>query len=181
MSKEATEFYKDYQADDTISQLSERLMAEIMKYQPAHVLDFGSGSGKHLHWLDQRGIVCHGIDISPVNVATSIFKHQVPSVAIGNHTHLRHCCNYDVVMTCSVLDHIEHIEGIIQEFKRIANKAIVIAETNDVPAAYYYPHNYEAHGFRRIDWYWRSSGDGAVYNIWVREKEEKILTENDVS
>lgn len=164
------EYYRGYQADDSLSPLSEALITQIMACGPRHVLDFGSGSGKHLNLLNKRGIDCHGIDLSPVNVAISIFKHSLPSIAIGNDSHLRHYCNYDVVMTCSVLDHIEHIDTIIDEFKRIANVAVFLAETNDAPAMYYYPHIYEDYGFEKLPFSWKSPGDGAFYQIYKWEK-----------
>jgi hypothetical protein len=65
----------------------------------------------------------------------------------------------------SVLDHIENIDEIIMEFKRIANK-IYLAETNDQPGGFYYPHAYEAYGFDKIDFEWTSDADGAKYQIW---------------
>lgn len=167
------DFYRDYQADDNLSPLSEALLSKILTYTPIHCIEFGSGTGKHLKWLQDKGICSHGIDISPINTITAIIKNGAKSVQLGDESILRNCCNYDVVTTVSVLDHIENIDGIIQEFKRIANKAIVIAETLNQPAAFYYPHAYESYGFVKTGFRWKSDGDGATYFIWVWEKMEE--------
>lgn len=174
----AAEFYKLYQADNEVSDLSHKLIKTIKSFDPVHVLDFGCGSGKHMKMLNSWGVDTHGIDISKLNVCTAMFRNEVKSVSLGNENYLRHYCNFDIVTTCSVLDHVENIDGIISEFKRIANKAIVIAETNDVPGPYYYPHDYESLGFARIPFEWKSSkGDGATYYIWVWEKKQEVTNE----
>jgi 2-polyprenyl-3-methyl-5-hydroxy-6-metoxy-1,4-benzoquinol methylase len=169
----ATDFYKDYEADDNLSTLSLELITQIKCYKPRHVFDFGCGTGKHLSVLNAAGICTGGLDISATNILTGFFRHRLPLLSLGNHTHLRHVCNFDVVTTCSVLDHIEKIEGIIGELKRIANKAVVIAETNDVPGKFYYPHDYESLGFIKTAFEWKSNGDGATYHIWKWEKQNE--------
>ena len=141
------EFYRLYQADDSFSELSKELLKEVLKYDPVHCLDFGSGSGKHLAPLHQAGICTIGIDISPMNVYKAIHKYDLPCVICSDETYLRNICNVDVVFTCSVMDHIEDINEIIDEFKRIANKAVIMAETNDKIGQYYFPHNYQHYGF----------------------------------
>lgn len=171
---EAKEFYRTYLADDGPSVLSSELVNQIEELNPAHVLEFGMGTGKNLRMLDY-GIAVAGIDISFLNITHAIARNEIPCAILGDETHLRHLCNFDVVFTCSVLDHIEHIDGIIDEFKRIANKGIFLAETNDVPGPYYYPHDYESYGFEKIDFKWNSqSGDGADYFIWKWIKSENV-------
>lgn len=134
------------------------------------------GSGKHLAVLDNTRIATIGIDISMMNVIRAKAKHELPCVVCSDETYLRNLVNIDVVYTCSVLDHIEYIDDIIVEFKRICNRAVLLAETNDVVGNYYYPHNYESFGFTKIHFDWKSDGDGATYSIWkwskVNEKYE---------
>jgi SAM-dependent methyltransferase len=164
------QFYKNYVADDEISMLSIRLFNEILELKPVHVFEFGCGTGKNLKLFDNEGIATIGSDISFVNIVTGIVKHRLPCMIYCDETYLRNIINCDVVFTCSVLDHIEDPEEIIQEFKRIANKSVFLAETNDIPADFYYPHPYEDYGFTKIDFSWTSRGDRAVYNIWVWKK-----------
>jgi SAM-dependent methyltransferase len=170
MQQSSKEYYKTYRADDAITALNNMLMAEVMRFSPYHVLEFGCGTGKHLDQFNIWGVPTLGIDISPANVAKAIHKYDLPCVICGDETYLRHFVNVDVVFTCSVLDHIENIDGIIAEFKRIANKAVILAETNDVPGQYYYPHDYESLGFTKLDYSWLSPADGANYHIWIWKK-----------
>lgn len=172
------EFYRSYIADDNLSALNARLSHVINQLKPNHVFEFGMGSGKNLKILPE-GVGVGGLDVSFVNVAKAHLKNDIQFVMVGDETHLRHLCNYDVVFTCSVLDHIEDIDGIVAEFIRIANKAVVIAETNDTPGDYYYPHDYEKLGFKRLDYQWVSNGDGATYHIWILEKFNQVKNTKD--
>lgn len=134
------------------------------------------GSGKHLNVLNNTKICTIGIDISMMNVIRAKAKYELPCVVCSDETYLRNLANIDVVFTCSVLDHIKDIEGIVSEFKRICNKCVILAETRDVIGEYYFDHNYESHGFTKIHFDWKSDGDGATYSIWkwskVNEKYE---------
>lgn len=172
--KTAKEFYRTYQADYKIAQLNIQLAKLIAEETPQHVLEFGCGSGKNLQLISQILLYAGdvpflaetcGIDISLVNIIKG-FAHNLPFLIYGDETNLRHLCNFDVTFTCSVLDHIPDIDGIIAEFKRIANKSIFLAETNDVPAEYYYPHDYESYGFTKLNYTWKSDSDNATYYIW---------------
>ena len=173
------DFYRNYVADDELKPINFKLLEQILKFDPARVFEFGMGTGKNLNMFKdllcnyaKSKIVTCGLDVSLVGVITAKIKHKLDFVIIGDETHLGNIQNFDCIFTCSVLDHIEDINGIIVEFKRIAQKAIVIAETNDIPGNYYYPHNYEEYGFEKFDYEWKSNGDGAVYNIWIFDKEK---------
>ena len=169
----AKEFYRTYLADNNTSELSDRLVKEILNLNPNHTLEMGCGTGKNLRLINSLApsIAVSGIDISLVNVLHSIVKNGLQNVALGDESHLRHYCNFDIVFTVSCLDHIEDIDGIIGEFKRIANKAIVIAETNDVTNDFYFSHDYESLGFVKIEFDW-TGADGAKYGIWIWRKSE---------
>lgn len=168
----AKEFYRHYTADDNYSDLSRTLINYILQYEPDHALEFGSGSGKNIaqlldaHPENNGGFATCGLDISVNNLLVSRFRNNNDFLILGDETNLRHLCNFDVVFTVSVLDHIENVDGIIEEFKRIANKVVFLAETNDVPGKYYYPHDYESYGFEKLSYTWKSDGDGATYHIW---------------
>jgi len=168
----AKEFYRSYIADDTVAELNGRLAHLIKALNPNHVFEFGMGSGKNLKLLP--GIDAGGMDISFVNVAKAHLKNDLPFVMVGDENYLRHLCNYDVVFTVSVLDHIENVDVIIGEFKRIANVAIYLAETNDIPGQYYFPHDYESYGFEKMSYKWTSSRDGALYQIWEWKRANKV-------
>lgn len=174
MSQTAKEYYRTYQADDKLSDLSRELLSEVMKYDPVHVLDFGCGTGKHLCPLNGAGIATIGIDISPMNCYKAIHKYDLPCIICSDETYLRNLCNIDVVFTCSVLDHIEAPYDIIEEFKRIANKAVILAETDSTGVGdHYFSHLYNAYGFRPLTFQYVGE-DGAVYGLWVWEKGDTI-------
>lgn len=165
------EFYSTYVADDSTSELTDRLVYEIHLFNPVHVLEFGCGSGKNIKLLQDGGVCVTGLDISFINVIRAQAKNEIKNVIYGDETHLRHLCNFDVVFTCSVIDHIESPLDIIDEFKRIANKAVILAETRDIVGPHYFSHKYESLGFTKVDYCWKSrEGDGASYFIWVWQK-----------
>lgn len=172
----AKEFYRSYIADDALAAINHQLAAEVMSFNPNHCMEFGCGTGKNLKLIEKiqtnyarHNVVTIGIDVSVMNVMHAKIKHGLNYVIHGDEGLLRNMANVDVVFTCSVLDHIEDVSGIIVEFKRIANKAVIIAETNDVPGQYYFPHDYESFGFVDTGYQWVSDqpeGDGATYRIW---------------
>lgn len=164
------EYYSTYQADNQFSLLSKITLSEIIKFTPSHVLEFGCGTGKNLAPLDKAGIPTIGLDISMMNVINAKTKNDLPCVMCCDESYLRNLANIDVIFTISVLDHIENIDGIIGEFIRIANKAVILSETNDVPADYYYPHDYESYGFEKQSFRWKSEADKAEYGIWILKK-----------
>ncbi len=172
--KSPKEYYRLYLADDNLSELNKDLIEEVLKEKPQHVLEFGSGTGKNLKYLQalDREISVKGIDVSYINTIHAVVKNNLDHVSLGDETDLRHMCNYDVIFTVSVLDHIEDIRAIMHEFKRIANKAIVIAECIEQDYAnYYYRHEYEKYGFTKIRGLDRvSEGDNRQYQVFKWKK-----------
>lgn len=168
-------YYSFYEADDTLSLLSDELIRTILSFKPIAALDFGSGSGKHSAVLNKHGVCTMALDISKVNTCIAAFKHGLPCVILGDETYLRHLANIDVVFTCSVLDHIEKVDGIIGEFKRIANKAVILAEPSiHDPEMMYFAHDYASMGFVKQDFSYASPADGNTYFIWVLNKEHDL-------
>lgn len=156
------QFYRNYLADNELQELNDKLISLIKEENPAHVFEFGCGTGKNLRPLEVA--VC-GLDVSFLNIIHAVTVNKIPFLIIGDEYHLGHLTNFDVVFTCSVLDHIENVDRVVFELKRIANKCLFIAETNDTPYRYYYPHDYEALGFKKLNFSWVGA-DGATYYIW---------------
>jgi SAM-dependent methyltransferase len=155
-------FYYNYLADDKLGGLNHKLIELINAEAPVHVFEFGCGTGKNLRALN---CVTCGMDISPANIMAAHYGNRLPFLILGNEYHLGHLGRFDVAFTCSVLDHIEDIDRIIKELKRIG-KTIFLAETNTVPAPFYYPHDYESYGFQKIPDFTWTGDDGAYYFIW---------------
>jgi 2-polyprenyl-3-methyl-5-hydroxy-6-metoxy-1,4-benzoquinol methylase len=183
------EFYRSYIADDSIVELNRKLAHEVMKEAPNHVFEFGCGTGKNLKFIQSLSMQyakladVSGIDISLVNVLNATVKNGLPHVSLGDENYLRHYCNYDVVITCSVLDHIENINGIVQELQRIANKCVILAEcTESDPANYYYSHDFESFGFKVVEGTeYFSTSDSHSYRIykWIKQNEVVIPPTHD--
>jgi len=171
-----SEFYRMYTADNTMTHLNNTLVNRILQYYPASVLEFGCGTGKHLKSISELRptVHCVGIDISLMNIIYGKTRNDLESLILGNESMLPRLGKFDVVFTCSVLDHIEDVHSILDSFKALARNSVILAETNDKPGEFYYPHDYEFHGFRKIDFEWISigeNGDGARYNIWIWHNE----------
>ncbi len=174
MNKSPKEYYRLYLADDNLSDLNKNLIEQILAEKPVHIFEFGMGTGKNLKYLQKIDDSVHvsGIDVSYINVIHAMVKNGINHCAIGDEQDLRHMANYDVVITCSVLDHIAEIRAIIREFKRIANKAVIIAECieEDRPN-YYYRHDYVALGFEKVKGSdFVSDGDNRQYVIYRWKK-----------
>jgi 2-polyprenyl-3-methyl-5-hydroxy-6-metoxy-1,4-benzoquinol methylase len=165
-SSDAKSYYRSYIANDLILPLNERLIQDVLLYTPESVLEFGCGVGKNLELLKDRVSNHLGIDISAE--AIEIATKKGLNVVCGDENKLKTMENYDVIFTCSVLDHIEYIDDIVNELKRMTNTALVIAETNTKVGRFYYPHNYESLGFVKTDYEYNSTQarKEAVYFIW---------------
>lgn len=166
VSPTAKSYYRSYLANDLVLPLNERLIQDVLSYSPKSILEFGCGVGKNLALLKDRVPHHLGIDISAE--AIKIATNKGLNAMCSDERTLKALGHYDVVFTCSVLDHIQHIESIISELKRIANVSIVIAETNTKIGRFYYPHDYESLGFDKTDYVYVSNQakEQATYYIW---------------
>jgi SAM-dependent methyltransferase len=165
---EPKEYYKNYLADNEVSRLSHRLVSEILSKSPNSVLEFGCGTGKNLKEIKEKSkksVSVFGIDVSLIGIQHGNIKNELDYLALGDQDWLSRIFNMDVVFTCSVLDHIENVSDIIKQMQRIASH-VFLAETNDVPDKFYYPHDYESFGFVKLPFEWVSDGDGSTYYIW---------------
>lgn len=164
-------FYHNYHAANEMFPIDKLLIGEIMATGPGSVLDFGCGTGKIIKSITRMVPTVHalGIDMSFLNIIHARAQNNLHSVMIGDEYSLAFLANFDVVFTCSVLCHIEDITKIVEDFKRIALRHIIIAETNDVVGEFYYPHDYESLGFTKLDREWLSTTK-ATYHIYKYSK-----------
>ncbi len=165
----------NYEADDNISPANELLALEITRYHPRSVFEFGAGTGKNINllWKYNPDMSGYGCDLSKINVQ----KAEKNGVFIeeGDEYLLQYYGNIDVVFTYSVLCHMTDISYVVEQMKKLCNKAVIIMETKDAMGEYYYPHDYESHGFVKTDIQYKSTDDGATYHIykWDKPKDEK--------
>jgi 2-polyprenyl-3-methyl-5-hydroxy-6-metoxy-1,4-benzoquinol methylase len=172
--KDAKEHYRLYLADDNLSELNKNLIQVALEQAPKSIFEFGAGTGKNLKFVQKLDseIFVSGIDVSYINVIHAMVKNGLNHIALGDEQDLRHYTNFDVCITVSVLDHIVDIRSIVNELKRIANKAVVIAECIEHDADnYYYAHDYVKFGFTKVRGTERvSEGDGRQYVIYIWNK-----------
>lgn len=165
-------FYYNYQANDEISKLDTLMNRFVLKQKPYSVFDFGCGVGKNLKYLKENSpvplSVC-GMDMSFLNIIHARAKNNIDMLIIGDEYHLCRMSTFDVVTTTSVLCHIQDITEIIEEFKRIAHKSIVICETTDIKGEFYYAHDYESFGFEETG-IELVSGNEALYKVYIWKK-----------
>jgi len=173
--RSAKSFYQTYQANNNIYDIDIRLVNLVDAERPSSVLDFGTGTGKNLRLLldttkNRDGINVCGIDVSFLNVIHAKAKNEIPFVICGDEYFLCRLKDFDVVMTCSVLCHIQDIDRIIEDLKSIANKSIIIAETNDISGEFYYAHDYESYGFvdLKMDWYSEINTSNYKFYRWKK-------------
>src|SRR5208283_2482517 len=143
----AKEYYKSYRANVIFDALNVKLNEVIKGFEPKSLFEFGCGTGKNLTPFLGSGCNVVGLDISYMNMA-HCFSNQLPMIILSDETLLPYLDGFDVVFTCSVLDHIPEVGRIIEELKRMSRKAVVLAETNSKQDNYYYPHDYGTLGFK---------------------------------
>jgi trans-aconitate methyltransferase len=167
--KHPKDFYKNYQADNTLDKIDFELANQIIKLNPETIFEFGCGSGKNLMLVKKSifDVITYGCDISILNVIQSHLA-GVDCVIRGDERYLPQS-KFDVCFTCSVLDHIPHgnINQVIGNLISMSNKAVIIAETNDLEGDFYYAHNFESYGFEKISDSFKSNEDGLNYYIWI--------------
>lgn len=166
------DYYKNYVADDVPTPLNVRLAEFIKSFKPNSVFEFGCGTGKNLVPLNESIGDVSGIELSQKAVERCVAKGL--NVVQGDEQSLLTMNKtVDVAFTCSVLDHIENVGDIIAKLKSMARKAVVLCETTDIVAKFYYAHDYEGYGLSiACDGYAYHSkaeqgGDGATYSIYA--------------
>lgn len=166
-------FYSTYLANDNIYEIDQMLVTEVLKHNPDEVFDFGCGTGKNLRLIRERSrkpVNLCGLDLSLLNTIYARSRNDIPFVITGDEYFLCRLRAFHTSITCSVLCHIQNIDNIVEELKRLSYKNVIIAETNDVAGEYYYPHNYESYGFVDTGRDWYSEINKATYKIYKYAK-----------
>ncbi len=136
------------------------------------IFEFGCNSGKNLNnlklELKRKGLVLEGIDINQkaINVAHDLFN--LDGAKIGDEKTLEQLTSkYDLVFTISVLCHIENIELIINNLEQISNRYVMLIETKNVVGDYYFKHNYEKYGYKKV-FYFYSNENSCIYDACLK-------------
>ncbi len=143
------------------------------------VFEFGCNVGRHLDQMRQLGLEVNGIDpVKRFIQEGQKFYDLGKRIKVGDEESLIRIPtnHYDVCMTASVLNHICDINDIVKELKRIAKHEIVICESNNKTEGKspWYPHDYEALGFKKIRKHQSNVKSDAIYYVysWKKRSEE---------
>jgi len=151
MKHKSRQHYKDnYHVQAEISKLNLLTYGFISSYEPESVFEFGCNMGRHLNQLRDL-FKCHvfGIDINENSIRSGNKLFGFENL-IKDETYLKEIPtnSYDIVFTNSVLCHIEEIDDIVKELRRIARTAVVVCETRLKKGEHWYNHGYN--GFTSV-------------------------------
>ncbi len=143
--------------DEIIRPVNHRVVEECMKFNPKSVFEFGCNNGKNLTLFPKEVKLC-GIDVNP-----DVLKH--PCTHVGDEKYLEYFIDnaFDVVFTCSVLNHIPFIEDIVRDLKRISKHTVSIEYSKHEDERWFI-HNYARLGFKKVD---SISCLFRMYDIWI--------------
>lgn len=174
IADEAKDFYRSTTFAPRYTLIRAKLIDRIIKSGARSVLEFGCHDGVNLELIKQatQEIETAGIDINPDAITRCNSKGH--TCHLGDEKKLKDIPDksYDLVFTNSVLCHMPDVSKVIEDFKRIARKKIILCETNEVKGRFYFPHEYSANGFNRIDYLQsipQPFGNGAWYGIYEME------------
>lgn len=150
--------------DEVIRDINKRVISEIeYRFNPKSVFEFGCNNGKNLSLLP-KSVTHLGIDINP----TVIEKYRKTGLNLlcGDESFLRNMGgdSFDVVFTCSVLNHIEDVDDIVKELKRIAKKGLICVECSHARHWRWFTHDYRKLGFTHIG---IEKAPNLVYDVWI--------------
>lgn len=141
-------FYKHrYPAGDYLTKMhTEHFYPFVENLNCKSGFEFGCNMGKNLKNLKFKETA--GVDISK----RAIDKALVKGLICGDESRLSEVPDnsYDIVFTCSVLCHIDNIDGIVEHLKRISKKHILFVESLSNGFNNHFPHNYEKMGFEKV-------------------------------
>ena len=149
--------------DEVIRDVNKRVVKEIIKFEPKSVFEFGCNNGKNLTLLP-KSVTHLGIDINKAVIHK--YRKTGLNLLCGDESLLTNMGDnsYDVTFTCSVLNHIEKIDDIVKELKRIAKKGLVCVECNHEKHWRWFRHNYEKLGFTDAG---TEQSLNRIYDVWI--------------
>lgn len=170
----AKEYYKTYNPGSIITEIKKEFFSSLNDCKS--ILEFGCNDGTNLKEIKEQypKIEILGIEINYGAVLKAHREHR-SYVLYGDESLLTRISSQsrDIVFTSSVLCHIEKIGEIVQDLQRITKKRTVFLETNEVKGQFYFPHDYEALGYKKIISLRNPEnpiGNGAVYDWWEKTK-----------
>jgi len=116
----AHEGYRDFPVHDITFQ-------RVMARKPESVLELGCARGYLLKRFQDRGLVVHGLEVSPHAVDTSVLDKNVVELCDITQPKWRVADKeFDLCLSVAVLEHIpeKHIDAVIAEIKRTCRRGL---------------------------------------------------------
>lgn len=142
---EAKEHYTDqYHPQIKMSPINKRTYEFIDSLDIKTVFEFGCNIGRHLLKFRKMGIKPFGIDINATSIFYARFLHKLENVDVADELSLKDIPDnsFDLVFTNSVLCHIEHIDDILKDLKRISKKHLIMVEAIKKQGIHWWEHKY---------------------------------------
>jgi len=124
--------------------LTEFIVAKVGELDVSSVFEFGCGTGRTLHYLEEAylGITCVGVDVNPrmVEIGRDKFKVEIYQgdesfMESWLHRHASMCGGesagmhkFDLVFSCSALDHSPKPLRILRAMFALAKKYVLLVE-----------------------------------------------------
>ncbi len=93
--------------------------------------EFGCGTGRTLYWIQRTypSVSCFGMDVSPLMIQKGLQSFPV-NIQLGDERRLRRMPDgrFDLVFTCSVLDHIPDPGPVLADLVRISKSHLLLLE-----------------------------------------------------
>ncbi len=160
-------FYTNYNNGHIIYEGNKEVIKRINRLKPAKVFEFGCGTGKNLNIVNAEYRM--GIDLSIPAISEGKKFYPDIHLLLEDEKFLPIIGDkfFDISFTVSVFDHISspHYEIIVEELKRIS-KNVFVVESNDIWQPLCFPHDYNAIGFKTLDYEWVSPATKAVYKMY---------------
>lgn len=122
--RDTTDWYMD-----VIGYTSKSLINFAKNNSGKNILDIGCATGEYCQKLTEMGFSCSGVDINAKYVNKAKENGVEAYLMEGNN--LKFPDNsFDTVLLFEVLEHVERVEDVLKEAKRVAKKNILITVPN---------------------------------------------------
>lgn len=164
-------YYRDeYHFQKSVNPNNIYIYGYISSLQPKNLFEFGCNVGRHLNEFRKQGIDVSGIDVSARAIELGKELYGLENIRVGDESSLKdEKTIYDVVYVNSVLCHIDNIDDIIVDLKKIS-KTIIIFEAPYKAASqktnmseFWYPRDYSIYGFKKLWSFYAESCDATYY------------------
>lgn len=144
MNKAKEHYTEQYHPQIKMSPINKKTYEFIKSLEIKTAFEFGCNTGRHLLKFRKMGIKSFGIDINSTSIFYARFLNKLENVEVADELSFKNIPDnsFDMVFTNSVLCHIEYIDDILKNLKRISKKHLIMVEAIKRQGTHWWPHNY---------------------------------------